>query len=184
MLMEGRDSQRQIDSSIYQNLSKLDYDRRRTVLEELAFWMMTCGVSSETWKHVLDFFEHLLRDTNIFDNDTKCSAEMLLNYFVDRSGIIREPEKGIIDYVHKTFMEFLAVKAICRNCAWNLIVKEACNANWKETILMCFREMGRENVENILKKLIEKGKIKGDNRYILIASLGVNTGAGAACARR
>lgn len=172
MLMDGRDSQRQIDSSIYQNLSKLDYSRRRKVLEELAFWMMNCGVSSETWKNVLGFFEHLFRDTSIFDKDTKCNAEMLLNYFVDRSGIIREPEKGIIDYVHKTFMEFLAVKSICRNCAWKLIVKEACNANWKETILMCFREMGRENVEDILKELIEKGAVQGDNRYILIASLG------------
>ncbi len=174
MLMDGRDSQRKIDSSIYQNLSKLDYSRKRKVLEELAFWMLNSGVSSESRKNVLGFFKHLLKDTSIFDKNAKCSAEIMLNYFVDRSGIIREPEKGIIDYVHKTFMEFLAVKVICRNCAWSLIVKEACNVSWKETILMCFYEMGRENVESILKKLIEKGTAGGDNRYILIASLGAS----------
>lgn len=174
MLVDARDSQRKIDNNIYKDLPKLDYSRKRKVLEELAFWMMNGGVSSESKGTVLAFFEHLFKDTNIFDKKSEYNAETLLNYFVERSGIIREPEKDIIDFVHKTFMEFLAVKAICRNCAWNILIKEACNVNWKETIIMCFREMGKNNVEEVLYKLIENGENKGDSRYILIASLGAS----------
>lgn len=74
----------------------------------------------------------------------------------------------------KTFMEFLAVKTICRNCDWNVLIREACNVNWKETIIMCFREMGKENATSVLNKLVHEGELKGDDRYILIASLGAS----------
>lgn len=175
MLMDTRDNQRNINNNIYENIPSLDYNRKRKILEEMAYWMMNGGVSSESKRNVIEFLEHLIKDTNIFgDKKSEYSTESILNFFVERSGIIREPEEDIIDFIHKTFMEFLAVKAICRNCAWSVLVKEACNVNWKETILMCFREMGKDNVEQVLKKLLEEGKRKDDDRYILIASLGAS----------
>lgn len=173
MLMDTRDNQRNINTNIYENIPLLDYSRKRKILEEIAYWMMIGGVSSEDKYNVVDYLEHLIKDTNII-RDGQYNTETILNFFIERSGIIREPEEGVIDFIHKTFMEFLAVKAICRNCAWNVLVKEACNVNWKETIIMCFREMGKTNVEQILKKLVDEGKTRNDDRYILIASLGAS----------
>lgn len=175
MLMDTRDNQRNINNNIYENIPLLDYSRKRKILEEMAYWMMNGGVSSESKCNVIDYLEHLIKDTNIFrDKMSEYNTETILNFFIERSGIIREPEEGVIDFIHKTFMEYLAVKAICRNCAWNILVKEACNVNWKETIIMCFREMGKNNIEQVLKKLVEEGKRKDDDRYILIASLGAS----------
>lgn len=174
MLMDARDTQRKIDSTdIYETLPRLDYSRKRKMLEEMAFWMMNGGQSSESRDHVVSFLRHLMEDTNIIsDKKGEYSAENILNFLVERSGIIREPEEGTIDFIHKTFMEFLTVKAVCRSCSWNLLVKEACNVNWKETIIMCFREMGASNVQDVLKKLVLEGETKGERRYFLIASLG------------
>lgn len=176
MLMDARDNQREISSSIYENVPKLDYVKKRRIFEELSYWMMNGGVSSEYKCNVVEFLRHLMKDTNIFsdNNEKSYNPENILDYLIERSGIIREPEDGVIDFVHKTFMEFLAVKAVCRNCAWNVLVKEACNENWMETITMCFKEMGKENVEQILKKLLEEGKKKHDDRYILLASIGMS----------
>ena len=172
MLMDARDTQRQIDSSIYGDIPKMDYSRKRKILEEMAYWMMNGGVSSESKQNVTNYLEHLIKDTNILpERNKEYNAEAILNFFIERSGIIREPEEGEIDFIHKTFMEFLAVKAICRNCAWSVLIKEACNVNWKETIIMCFQEMGKENVEYVLKKLMIEGEFKNDDRYILMASL-------------
>ena len=175
MLMDARDIQREIDGSIYENLPKLDYNKKRKILEELSYWMMNGNISSESKSNVIKYLEHLLKDTNILpDNRNEYNAEDILNYLIDRSGIIREPEDGIVDFIHKTFMEFLAVKAICRNCDWNVLVREACNVNWKETIIMCFREMGKENVEYVLRKLVRESENRGDDKYVLIASLGAS----------
>lgn len=172
MLMDARDNQREINRNIYQNISQLGYNRKRKILEEMAYWMMNGNVSSKSRSNAIQYLEHLLKDTNILlNNENKYSAEDILNFLIDRSGIIREPEDGIIDFIHKTFMEFLTVKAICRNCDWDVLVREACSANWKETIIMCFQEMRKEDIEDVLSKLILKGEITGDERYILIASV-------------
>lgn len=175
MLIDARDNQRNIDCSIYEKVPRLDYSKKRKILEEMAYWMMNGGVSSESKKNVIEFLGHLFKDTNILlDKKSEYSTETILNYLVERSGIIREPEEGNIDFIHKTFMEFLAVKAICRNCDWNVLVREACNVNWKETIVMCFREMGKDNVKHVLRKLMFEGNYRNDERYILIASLGAS----------
>lgn len=175
MLMDARDKQRKIDENIYSNLHNLDYGKKRKILEEISYWMMNGNVSSEKRDNVIKFLNHLIEDTNILsDKKNEYSAEDLLNYMIDRSGIIREPEEGTIDFIHKTFMEFLAVKTICRNCDWNVLVREACNSNWKETIIMCFREMGKENVSDVLKRMVFESEFRGDDRYILIASLGAS----------
>lgn len=172
MLMDTRDSQRIIDGNIYENFPRLDYDKKRNILEEISYWMMNGNVASESKGNVIEYLKHLLKDRNILsENKKEYSAEDVLDYLIDRSGIIRESEEGVIDFIHKTFMEFLAVKTICRNCDWNVLIREACNVNWKETIIMCFREMGEENVTQVLNKLVSKGEERGDDRYILIASL-------------
>lgn len=172
MLMDARDSQRNIDVSIYENIPPLDYNMKKRILEELAFRMINNGVSSENRRNISSFMAQLLKDTNIIlDAKNKYSADNILDFLIERSGIIREPEEGVIDFIHKTFMEFLAVKTICRNCDWDILIKEACNVNWRETIVMCFREMGNSNVDYVLNKMVEKGKNEHDDRYFLMASL-------------
>lgn len=175
MLMDARDNQRKIIGNTYEHLPILNYEKKRKILEEISYWMMNGNVSSENRDSVVEYLDHLLKDTNILsDNKNNYNAEDVLNFLIDRSGIIREPEEGDIDFIHKTFMEFLAVKAICRNCDWNVLVREACNPNWKETIIMCFHEMGKENVTRVLKRMVYESEFRSDDRYILIASLGAS----------
>lgn len=178
MLMDARDNQRNITGTAYENLPRLDYSKKKKILEEISYWMMNGNVSSEKRINVVHFLDHLLKDTNILmDDKAVCNAEDVLNFLIERSGIIREPEEGDIDFIHKTFMEFLAVKTICRKCDWNVLVREACNVNWKETIIMCFREMGKENVEDVLRKLLHEGEKRFDDRYTLMASMGASNAA-------
>ena len=175
MLMDARDAERQITSSVYESLQKLDYSKKKRVLEEMAYWMLRNNNSLEKRDNVIDFFNKLFENTNIIPRaELECKTDTILDFFVERSGIIREPEEGVIDFIHKTFMEYLAVKSICRNCDWNKLVEQACNSNWKETIIMCFSEMGESQVSQVLMELVKKGKSKKDDRYILMASLGAS----------
>lgn len=172
MLMDARDSQRNIDTNMYENIPKLDYPMKRRILEEIAFRMLNNGVSSENKQTIIYFLQQLLNDTNIISNtNNNYCVENILNFLIERSGIIREPEAGSIDFIHKTFMEFLSVKTICRNGDWDILIKEACNVNWRETIIMCFSEMANANINYVLNQLVDKGKSECDDRYFLMASL-------------
>lgn len=174
MLMDARDSQRNIDTNIYDGVPRLNYSVKKRILEEMAFRMLNNGVPSESKKNIVDFLHQLLENTTIISNSKEeYSANSILDFLIERSGIIREPTEGNIDFIHKTFMEFLAVKTICRNCDWDILIKEACNEDWRETIIMCFGEMSNTTVDYVLKQLVKLGKDKKDDRYFLIASLGV-----------
>lgn len=178
MLIDARDAERKVqnNTNTYEYIQQLDYSKKKYVLEELAYWMLRNGNALERKPIVVDFLEKLLNHTNIVSTGEKKdgTAECLLDYFIARSGIIREPEEGMIDFIHKTFMEYLAVKSICRNCDWNTMVEQACNINWKETIIMCFSEMGKDQVSQVLTRLVNMGKKKGDDRYVFMASLGAS----------
>lgn len=175
MLIDARDAERNVERPDYVFIQQLDYSKKKRILEEIAYWMIRNNQSSEQKAVVVDYVDKLLKNTNIFSQiKLEFNAELVLDYLVERSGIIREPEEGIIDFIHKTFMEYLAVKAICRNCDWNILVREACNSNWKETIVMCFNEMGETQATNILKELLKKSVEERKERYILIASLGAS----------
>lgn len=172
MLIDARDNQRKIVSSGYEELTSLDYSKKYRILEALAYWMLKNENVSKNKIDVIDFIDKLLKNINILPEGSKCDAKRVLEYLVERSGIIREVEKGCIDFVHKTFMEFMAAKAICRECDFENLVREACNVNWKETIVMCFSEMNERQVGSVLELMVEKGKEKNDERYILMAALG------------
>lgn len=175
MLMDARDTQRNIGVDIYKNVPQFDYSTKRRILEEIAFRMLNSGVPSENRENIIGFIKQLLENTNII-SDTRCgySAESILDFFIERSGIIREPSEGQIDFVHKTFMDFLAVKTICRNNDWDVLIREACNDSWRETIVMCFREMGNESVDYALRKLVDTGRETQNDTYFLMASLCVS----------
>jgi len=172
MLIDARDNQRQIKASEYEELIKLEYNKKRRVLENLAYWMLRNENIADNKNCVVDFIKNLLDDLNIFPVESKCSAEIVLEYFIQRSGIIREVEADSIDFVHKTFMEFLAAKEICRKCDLDSLIKEACNVNWKETIIMCFYDLDEKYVADVLERMVKKGQEEKDERYILMASLG------------
>lgn len=172
MLIDSRDAERGIQKSNDENLKVLDYSKKKRILEEMAYWMLRNNNASELKENVIDFLDKRFKNMNIISStEQECNTEKILDFLVERSGIIREPENGIIDFIHKTFMEYLAVESICRDCDWGRLVDQACNPNWRETIIMCFSKMGENQVSSTLEKMMKKAEEGKDERYVLMASL-------------
>lgn len=172
MLIDSRDAERGIQKSDDKNLKLLDYSKKKMILEELAYWMLRNNNASELKENVIIFLDNCFKNMNIIASvEREYKTEKILDFLIERSGIIREPEKDVIDFIHKTFMEYLAVESIYRNCDWGRLVDEVCNPNWKETIIMCFSKMGERQVSSTLRKMMKKAEEEKDERYILMASL-------------
>ena len=60
----------------------------------------------------------------------------VLDYLLQRSGIIREPVPGRIDFVHRTFQEYLAARQAADNADVEPLVARAHLDPWRETIIM------------------------------------------------
>jgi hypothetical protein len=55
---------------------------------------------------------------------------------LQRSGVIREPVPGRIDFVHRTVQEYLAAKQAADLGDMDLLVRNAHHDEWRETIVM------------------------------------------------
>ncbi|WHT16983.1 NACHT domain-containing protein [Crossiella sp. CA-258035] len=132
MLLVNRDQSRNIRTDLDQ---LLDLQAKQTLLQRLA-WHLTLNELSEVdRKQVEQKFTEAAK-AMIRLAGKELSGETILNYLIERSGVIREPVVGRIDFVHLTLQEFLAAKEIVEENHIPRLVKEAHEPSWREVLLM------------------------------------------------
>jgi hypothetical protein len=104
MLLSRRDEKRGV--KLGQEYPSLTEGQRERLAEELAYWMVDTGQSEADRDDVDAFFDDRLR--NMQPQGMK--GDQVRAFFVDRSGLLREPVTGQIDFVHRTLQEYLAAR--------------------------------------------------------------------------
>ena len=101
MLLDMRDRQRGVHSSM--NLSS---EAKLTLLQDLALYLVRNGWSDAPHDRVCEL---LGRSSRTLSEVTAKPAE-LLQYLLERSGFIRSPGVGRIDFIHRSFQEYLPAR--------------------------------------------------------------------------
>ncbi|HEX5119303.1 MAG TPA: NACHT domain-containing protein [Pseudonocardiaceae bacterium] len=130
LLIERRDAEREIPVAqeiVLSSVSKV------ILLQHLAWWLTLSGRSEASKAeagHQLASALQRIPDARQMD------AQVVLQYLLDRSGIIREPVTGRVDFIHRTFQEYLAGKYAAEEHYVDVLVKSAHLDQWRETIIM------------------------------------------------
>jgi predicted NACHT family NTPase len=93
--------------------------------------------------------------------------------FVERSGMIREPVKGAIDFAHRTFQEFLAAKAVVDEGDIGVLVQHAHDYQWHEVVTLAAGLASKKQREDLVDRLIGRGeteKVYRSQLYLLAAA--------------
>lgn len=154
MLLERRDKERQLELADYPSLN---YRQKRVLLEDLAYWLIKNGQSELAQKDADDRFSKKL--ANMQELPKKISGENIRLLFVERTGMLREPIEGRIDFTHRTFQEFLAAYAAVDEADIGLLVKNAHDDQWREVIIVAAGLAAKPAREELIQKLI----LRGDN---------------------
>ncbi|HDK7176502.1 TPA: NACHT domain-containing protein [Clostridium botulinum] len=159
MLLERRDAEREIAL----NLVNLSYKQKRVILNDLAYWMLRNGKTSvsiqEAIGHINPKLENMNRNFNSMD------SSIIINDLIIRSGIIREPNYGVIDFIHRTFQEYMAANAASSEGDWGLLINQAGNDLWQETIILAAGFTNIQQADNLIESLLSKGKENKDDNY-------------------
>ena len=170
MLINERDVERHIKYD--DKLDILDYSKKERVLEDIAYYMMNAEKVSMRKEDIVEHLKAFLIDSTLIeDKAIRDNPEILVDYLIRRTGIIREDSIGTVEFVHKTFMEYIASNAIMRKSEWSIIPSKVIHDFWKETIVMCFGHMARDNASIALKELIHSYAQTQNKEYIFMASL-------------
>lgn len=149
LLLSSRDQAR--DIHLYDHLN-LEYDEKRTILEYLAYWMMKNDHVSADKEDVLKCIDRAKKRLRI--ESQQYPNKLILDYFLERSGILRSPSVDKIDFIHKSFQEYLAASEIYREDDWGFISKKAFQIEWYETLILSMGFASNKNAKKVIQEIL------------------------------
>ncbi|MGH3761729.1 NACHT domain-containing protein [Actinophytocola sp.] len=147
MLLHLRDAERGIDSP-------LGDAEKRVLLRDLA-WRLTLANRIELPR--ADALEHLTRKLSGMPN-VDAEPEALLVHLLERSGVLRAPVPGRVDFVHRTFQEYLAADEAIQQHHVDTLVSHAHLDTWWETIVMAAGHATARQAGQLLTGIVDRAE--------------------------
>ncbi|MFF4541002.1 NACHT domain-containing protein [Streptomyces aureus] len=103
-------------------------------------------------------------------------AARILRHLVVRSGLLREPAPGTVEFVHRTFQDYLGAKAAVEDGDFGLLVRNAGESQWADVIRMAVAHARPRERAELLGSLTEaaaqlEGAAATRVRLLALASL-------------
>lgn len=167
LLLGSRDQAREIRA--YEHFC-LEYDEKRAILEYLAYWMMKNGLASAEKKDVLKCISRAKK--SLRNESQQYPDEVILDYFLERSGILRSPSVDQIDFIHKSFQEYLAASEVYREDDWGFIAERAFCIEWYETLILSIGFASGKKAKGVINKILTAGN---EESVVIAAACADNT---------
>lgn len=149
MLLIRRDHERNIKTAI--QVVDLGFDDRIAVLSDLAFWFTQNELSDAPYERVLAKVDKTLLSMPSVTAD----AEKVLQYLIARSGVIREPSPSRVDFVHKTFQEYLAATRFVEEGLIEALVRNATRDAYREVVVMAAGSARAQESHQLVSALLD-----------------------------
>ncbi|MEU3708516.1 NACHT domain-containing protein [Streptomyces catenulae] len=147
MLLERRDLERGMH---HEGDLRIGKEPQIALLQRIAHWMVRndrSEIGRDDAHAVLA--EHLPSMTHI-----EADAESVLRHLLDRSGLLRQPTVDTVDFVHRTFQDYLAAKAIVEARDFPWLENNAENSQWEDVIRMAVAHGRPDERARILRGLV------------------------------
>ena len=148
MLLERRDRERELTV-------ELDEESQVELLQRLAYWLIRNGRAEMDRTDALNQLERLLPSMPYVS--AQGSAEEILRQLLDRSGLLREPAAGAVDFVHRTFQDYLGARAAVEERDFDVLVEHAHLDQWEDVVRMAVAHARPDERARILRGLVGRG---------------------------
>ncbi|MFW6724681.1 NACHT domain-containing protein [Streptomyces sp. MAR4 CNY-716] len=81
-------------------------------------------------------------------------ASAVVEHFRDRSGLLREPGPDAVDFVHRTFQDYLGARAAVEDGDIGVLAAHAADDQWEDVIRMAVAQARPREREEILRELL------------------------------
>lgn len=127
MLLDSRDIERRIEATV-----RLSLTEKLVLLRSLAYWLVRNGHTDVPVPDAEARVAAKLRSMGQID----VTPHTVFRHLVDRGGVLREPVPGRIDFVHRTFQEYLAAQAAVEEDDIGVLTANAHLDEWREVVVL------------------------------------------------
>ncbi|RAG84859.1 ATP-binding protein [Streptacidiphilus pinicola] len=161
MLLVRRDEERGVDPAS-EGLA-LSEAQQQALLQKLAYWLIRNGQSELSESQALARIEHALPQMPQIQGD----AERVLRHLMVRSGLLREPTPGTVDFVHRTFQDYLGAQAAIEEGDIPLLVEHAHEDQWEDVIRLAVGHARRRERAELLTRILARAEAEPPHAHRL-----------------
>ncbi|CAM5247900.1 NACHT domain-containing protein OS=Streptomyces tendae OX=1932 GN=GUR47_18800 PE=4 SV=1 [Streptomyces tendae] len=166
MLLERRDRERELHGS---DGVRLAYATQVQLLQRLAWWLIRNSRQEMDRDEALGIVDRVLPALNLAD----AGGEEVYRALLLRSGLLREPAEGRVDFLHRTFQDYLGARLAVQEMDFDLLVNHAHLDEWDDVILLALAHARPKEAEQMLRRLTELDTPRGT----LLAAAGLRYAA-------
>lgn len=157
MLLGNRDERRRIVTP--EGIS-LEIDDSRQLLQRIAVWLVRNGRAELSHHQAIRQLESAMRGLRRVREQGP--AEKVLRYLLTRSGLLQERTENSIQFIHRTFQDYLAAKEFQESDSLDELLAHAVEEQWQDVIRLVIGHCGRKEVSRVIAQLISAGDMTRD----------------------
>ncbi|MFF4548016.1 NACHT domain-containing protein [Streptomyces sp. NPDC001406] len=167
MLLTRRDRERDVSAGV-----ELQQEPQTQLLQRLAYWLIRNGRTELDRERAEQIIAEAL--PAVPAAAALGEAPVVYRHLLNRSGLLREPAPDTLDFIHRTFQDYLGARAAVEVWDIGLLVEHAADDQWEDVIRMAVAHARPRERAEILTGLLEKGdaSLEGRerNRVFLLAA--------------
>ncbi|MEU6295167.1 NACHT domain-containing protein [Streptomyces erythrochromogenes] len=167
MLLIRRDRERDMKVPDLREEPQLD------LLQRLAYWLIKNGRTEMDRSRAEEIIARAL--PLVPEAAALGEAPVVFEYFLQRSGLLRAPVPDTVEFVHRTFQDFLGARAAVEEGDFGLLVRHAADDQWEDVIRMAVAHARPSERVAFFHSLLAFGDSAADHRtrarvYLLAAA--------------
>ncbi|WKX71815.1 NACHT domain-containing NTPase [Streptomyces sp. XD-27] len=176
MLLGDRDNQRRICTP---EGIRMGVEEHQQLLQTIAVWLVRGGqaqLSRAEAEGQLTLAMRLM--PRVRDQGAPAAV---LTHLLNRSGLLHERGDGCVQFIHRTFQDYLAAKALVESGGLKELLRHAGDEQWQDVILMAVGHCRPAELGELIEGLIEQGDAvparveKREKLHILAARCALDT---------
>jgi Leucine-rich repeat (LRR) protein len=159
MLVTRRDRDRKVSNDVVD----LSFGEASLLLEEFAYWMQDNRLADCSYQD----FENRVSSVLPRLHRVQHEGGVIAQYLLERSGVLREPVVGRVEFIHRTFLEYLAAKAIIAGDSIPKLIHVADDDYWREVVILAAGHAAPVARDRLLRGLIQRGLEEPTSKHLL-----------------
>lgn len=151
MLLDRRDRERRLATS-----PALSQTEKRLLLRDIAYWLIRNERSSASVDRVRDRVAAKLPGMAV-----QADPAQVYRALLERSGLLREPVEGQVDFVHRSFQEYLAGEEAAASSGADdigMLIRNAHHDSWHEVVVLAAGHATLDRRVELLTGILERAR--------------------------